>query len=141
MQELHVVPIAVGLVVTVTMHWQGRLYYRPLQRARGCGTATEGRGPGRYAMVYETLLEERRGEGGILWVTLNRPEKLNALSGTLFRELKEICDRTRRDRSVRCMVITGAGRGFCAGADFSGSDPIRLQEPQPFPDDPSDLEA
>ncbi len=92
-------------------------------------------------MAYETLLEERRGNGGILWLTLNRPEKLNALSGTLFRELADCFVRTRRDRTVRCVVITGAGRGFCAGADFSGSDPIRLPEPQPFPDDPLDLEG
>jgi 2-(1,2-epoxy-1,2-dihydrophenyl)acetyl-CoA isomerase len=95
----------------------------------------------REMMAYQTLLEERRGNGGILWITLNRPEKLNALSATLFRELAELFSRTRRDRSVRCLVITGAGRGFCAGADFSGSDPIALEEPQPFAADPNDLEG
>lgn len=73
-------------------------------------------------MDYETLLVERRGHtGGILWLTLNRPEKLNALSMTLFSELRQEFQRARSDRSVRCVVITGAGRGFCAGADFSGS--------------------
>jgi len=71
-------------------------------------------------MTYETLLTERRGEGGILWVTLNRPEKLNAINMTLFKELRQLFQDTRTDRSVRCVVITGAGRGFCAGADFSG---------------------
>lgn len=71
-------------------------------------------------MTYETILTERRGEGGILWVTLNRPEKLNAISMTLFGELREVFQGARTDRSVRCVVITGAGRGFCAGADFTG---------------------
>jgi enoyl-CoA hydratase/carnithine racemase len=76
---------------------------------------------------YETVLTERRGEtGGILWVTLNRPEKLNALSMTLFDELRRVFQATRTDRSVRCVVITGAGRGFCAGADFSGGRPAGL---------------
>ncbi len=73
-------------------------------------------------MGYETLLVEQRGEtGGILWLTLNRPEKLNALSMQLFADLRQELQRARTDRSVRCVVITGAGRGFCAGADFSGT--------------------
>lgn len=75
-------------------------------------------------MSFDNLLTERRGEyGGILWVTLNRPEKLNALSIPLFGELKTVFEDARGDRSVRCVVITGAGRGFCAGADFSSSEP------------------
>ncbi len=75
-------------------------------------------------MAYENLLVERRGEHeGILWITLNRPEKLNALSIPLFGELKQVFQEARDDRSVRCVVITGAGRGFCAGADFSASRP------------------
>ena len=86
-------------------------------------------------MEYQNLLTERRGtSGGILWVTLNRPEKLNALSMPLFDELKDVFQHARLDRSVRCVVITGAGRGFCAGADFSGSgssgerlDPLDLE--------------
>lgn len=73
-------------------------------------------------MAYENLLVERRGEQqGILWLTLNRPERLNALSIPTFQELKHVFQDAREDRSVRCVVITGAGRGFCAGADFSGS--------------------
>jgi enoyl-CoA hydratase/carnithine racemase len=78
-------------------------------------------------MTYETVLTEHRGEtGGILWVTLNRPEKLNALSMTLFDELRRVFQDARTDRSVRCVVITGAGRGFCAGADFTGGRPEGL---------------
>src|SRR3712207_3003748 len=76
----------------------------------------------RTGMAYETLLTERRGEyEGILWLTLNRPEKLNAITMTMFGELHDVFRSARTDRSVRCIVITGAGRGFCAGADASGS--------------------
>lgn len=83
--------------------------------------------PGAIPVDFETVLTERRGETrGILWVTLNRPEKLNALSMTLFSELRQVFQEARVDRSVRCLVITGAGRGFCAGADFSGSRVERL---------------
>ena len=73
-------------------------------------------------MDFETLLVERRGKReGIVWVTLNRPKKLNALSMQTFGELEALFREVRKDRSARCLVITGAGRGFCAGADFSGS--------------------
>ncbi len=73
-------------------------------------------------MAYELLLTERRGAmDGILWLTLNRPEKLNALTFPLLAELLDVFQQVRKDRSVRCIVITGAGRGFCAGMDFSGS--------------------
>ncbi|MEO8538605.1 MAG: enoyl-CoA hydratase/isomerase family protein [bacterium] len=91
-------------------------------------------------MTYETVLTDRRGEtGGILWVTLNRPEKLNALSMTLFDELRQVFQDARRDRSVRCLVITGAGRGFCAGADFTGGRPAGLQ--YATAEAPTDLEG
>ena len=81
-------------------------------------------------MVFETVLTEKRGDsGGILWVTLNRPEKLNALNMTLFDELRQVFQAARTDRSVRCVVLTGAGRGFCAGADFSGGRPGNLLYP------------
>ncbi|MGE5596669.1 MAG: enoyl-CoA hydratase/isomerase family protein, partial [Hyphomicrobiales bacterium] len=91
-------------------------------------------------MSYETVLTERRGETkGILWVTLNRPEKLNALSMTLFDELRRVFQEARTDRSVRCAVITGAGRGFCAGADFTGGRPDGLL--YPVQESPTDLEG
>ena len=80
----------------------------------------------------QPLLTERRGEtDGILWITLNRPEKLNALTFPLLRELREILFEARFDRSVRCIVITGAGRGFCAGMDFSGA---ANPDPDPIPE-------
>ncbi len=91
-------------------------------------------------MAYENLLTERRGEHeGILWLTLNRPEKLNALSMATFAELETVFREARKDRSVRCLVITGAGRGFCAGADFSGS--AAAQRTAPAEPPPLDLEG
>lgn len=70
-------------------------------------------------MAYETILEERR-ENGVVTVTLNRPEKLNALSRPMQAELRRCFEGLRLDRDVRCVVITGAGRAFCAGADVGG---------------------
>jgi 2-(1,2-epoxy-1,2-dihydrophenyl)acetyl-CoA isomerase len=52
-------------------------------------------------------------------VTLNRPEKLNALNQELLDTLPEVLQRLADDTEVRCVVLTGAGRGFCAGGDIS----------------------
>jgi enoyl-CoA hydratase/carnithine racemase len=54
---------------------------------------------------------------GVLTVTLHRPGRLNALSVSLQRELAGLWARVRGDAGVRCIVVTGAGRAFCAGAD------------------------
>lgn len=56
---------------------------------------------------------------GIATVTLNRPDKLNAFTGRMMNELIEVFDRTDADDGVKTVIITGAGRGFCAGADLS----------------------
>ncbi|MGA1362152.1 MAG: crotonase/enoyl-CoA hydratase family protein [Ilumatobacteraceae bacterium] len=58
-------------------------------------------------------------EDGIATVTLNRPDKLNAFTGRMMNELIEVFDRTDSDDGVKAVIITGAGRGFCAGADLS----------------------
>ncbi len=63
------------------------------------------------------LLNERR--GGILLVTLNRPHKLNALNRDLQTELTRTLRTIAQDRTVRCVILTGAGRGFCAGLDLT----------------------
>jgi enoyl-CoA hydratase/carnithine racemase len=55
---------------------------------------------------------------GIGTLTLNRPEVLNALRPETSREILDVLDRVRSDSSTRCLVITGAGRAFCAGDDF-----------------------
>jgi 2-(1,2-epoxy-1,2-dihydrophenyl)acetyl-CoA isomerase len=58
--------------------------------------------------------------GGVATFTLNRPEALNALNAQLRRELLAAFKAIARDAAVRSVVITGAGRGFCAGADLRG---------------------
>jgi enoyl-CoA hydratase/carnithine racemase len=57
---------------------------------------------------------------GVCTVTLHRPEKLNAFTVTMMKELIEAFDRTDADDAVRAVIVTGAGRAFCAGADVSG---------------------
>lgn len=62
------------------------------------------------------IVYELRGAGA--WIRLNRPDALNALSLGLMREFGEALAKARSDEVVRALVITGAGRGFCAGADL-----------------------
>ncbi len=64
------------------------------------------------------LLQDR--QGAVQTLTLNRPDALNALTSQLRRELLAAVNAARRDDAVRAIVITGAGRGFCAGADLRG---------------------
>jgi len=56
----------------------------------------------------------------VLTITLNRPERLNAWTATMGRELIEAFDRADADDEVGAIIVTGAGRGFCAGADLGG---------------------
>ena len=57
---------------------------------------------------------------GVLLITLDRPDRLNAFTGTMGRELIAAFDRADADDDVRAVIVTGAGRGFCAGADLGG---------------------
>jgi 2-(1,2-epoxy-1,2-dihydrophenyl)acetyl-CoA isomerase len=72
-------------------------------------------------MPYEDLLIDRQEQ--IAVVTLNRPEKLNALSRNLQNEMRAAAAELRADDSVRVVIWTGAGRGFCSGADLTGGRP------------------
>lgn len=67
---------------------------------------------------FESLRSAR--VGAVVTLTLDRPDALNALNGTLRRELLTAFKAIARDDEVRAVVITGAGRGFCAGADLRG---------------------
>ena len=60
----------------------------------------------------------RNDADGVATLTLNRPEKLNALNAGTFKELRAHLDAVAADGSVRCLVLTGAGRSFCAGNDL-----------------------
>src|SRR3954465_1522239 len=57
-------------------------------------------------------------QDGVLTITLNRPDRLNAFTATMGRELIEAFDLADADDDVRAVIVTGAGRGFCAGADL-----------------------
>ena len=65
--------------------------------------------------MYENIKVEF--EAGVVTVTLNRPEKLNAFAGQMRRDLAEALEHAGSDQGVRVVVITGAGRAFCTGAD------------------------
>ncbi len=66
-------------------------------------------------MTYENILVSET--ENILTITLNRPEKLNSFIGHMRRDLAEALEHAGSERSVRVVIITGAGRGFCAGGD------------------------
>src|SRR3954467_4122536 len=57
---------------------------------------------------------------GVLTITLNRPDRLNAFTQTMMSELIEAFDAADADDDVRAVIVTGEGRGFCAGADLGG---------------------
>jgi len=71
-------------------------------------------------MAYKTLIVDKA--DGVATVTLNRPERLNALSAELMVELGEALAEIEADSAIRCLLLTGAGRGFCSGADLASGD-------------------
>ena len=71
-------------------------------------------------MSYNTI--ELNIEAGVATLTLNRPDRLNSFNGEMHSEIRAAFNVIRADESARCMVITGNGRGFCAGQDLSDRD-------------------
>lgn len=71
--------------------------------------------------MYETVLTEDR--KGVRVITLNRPDVLNAFDATLGEELLDALAKADGEAQVRCVVLTGAGRAFCSGADLRGHTP------------------
>ena len=66
--------------------------------------------------VLQSQIEE-----GILEIRLNRPERLNALNETLTGELTQVFRELNRNREIRVVILTGEGKGFCAGADLQST--------------------
>ena len=69
-------------------------------------------------MAYEQILVETADR--VRTITLNRPDRLNAWTATMHNELKQAMHEAGADPEVRVIILTGAGRGFCAGADMGG---------------------
>jgi 2-(1,2-epoxy-1,2-dihydrophenyl)acetyl-CoA isomerase len=67
-------------------------------------------------MSYENILFSC--DGGIARLTLNRPERMNSFNDAMHAEVREALDRVSADASLRVLLLTGAGRGFCAGQDL-----------------------
>jgi 2-(1,2-epoxy-1,2-dihydrophenyl)acetyl-CoA isomerase len=78
-------------------------------------------------MAFETLMVERRDQ--VAWVTLNRPDKLNALNPQLIEDLRAAAAAIDADPEVRAVLLTGAGRAFSSGADLSADDFKDLRTP------------
>jgi len=83
-------------------------------------------------MDYQSILYQSA--DGIARITLNRPERLNSFTSSMHAELRDALAKVAADRSARVLLLTGAGRGFCAGQDLSdravapGSAPVDLGE-------------
>jgi enoyl-CoA hydratase/carnithine racemase len=80
-------------------------------------------------MDYEQILYETRGEVG--WITLNRPQKLNAWTPRMALELADAIEKANAERGIGAIVMTGAGRGFCAGADMEDTFQKRISGEDP----------
>src|SRR5262249_57419537 len=99
----------------------GRVLGRAARRGRaaraGCDehSVAAGRGESVRTMTYKCLLVELK--DGIATLTLNRPERLNALGDTLRDDLHDAVLKCGENPEVRVIVITGAGKGFCSGGD------------------------
>ena len=76
---------------------------------RGCGD-------GRTALTYQTIILDKKDH--VARITLNRPERLNALNRQMFAELNSALEDVASDREMRVLALTGAGRAFCASADI-----------------------
>ena len=67
-------------------------------------------------MDYTTIKLEKR--GGVAWLVLNRPERLNALNQTMLGEINAALDDAEADEAIRAVVVTGAGTAFSSGFDL-----------------------
>lgn len=72
--------------------------------------------------MYQTIRYEKKENIGI--ITINRPEALNALNSTVISELEQVITEVEKDESLGCMILTGEGRSFVAGADIGEQYPM-----------------
>ena len=90
-------------------------------------------------MAYEQVLYDTR--DGVATITLNRPDRLNAWTGRMHHEVKSAMREAADDEAVRVIVLTGAGRGFCAGADMNAlqgiQEGVERSTPREEPFDPN----
>jgi len=77
-------------------------------------------------MAYQSIIFEK--SEGIAVITLNRPEKLNALDHTLLQDIARAVDEVAADDEVKAVIMTGTGRAFCSGADLTGT--VRGTDPR-----------
>lgn len=84
------------------------------------------------AAEYQALALEQ--QGGVLRITMNRPDALNALNTQMVRELREVFQALYYDRSVRVVILEGAGRAFCAGLDLKESAGRKAGDGRPKPE-------
>src|ERR1700752_1871060 len=90
-------------------------------------------------MSYETIRYEVAEQ--ILTITLNRPDKLNAFTGQMMSEMLDAFDKADSDDNVRAVIVTGAGRAFCAGADLSAGPRAFDSQPEDRPESKSAIRA
>src|SRR5690606_36168135 len=81
------------------------------------GLSPERPAPGEKKMTYRTILFDS--SDGIARITLNRPERLNSFNVEMHQEVQDALQRVRSDGTSRVLVLTGSGRGFCAGQDLN----------------------
>lgn len=81
--------------------------------------------------TYEYLIVELQ-KNGVLSITLNRPDKLNALNSAVFAELALVLAQAQQDKKIKALLITGAGKAFCAGADINRLAEINAQQGYEF---------
>ena len=74
--------------------------------------------------MYQTIRFEK--QDNIAIITINRPEALNALNSTVIGELEQVITQVEQDSSLGCMILTGEGRSFVAGADIGEQMPLDL---------------
>jgi enoyl-CoA hydratase/carnithine racemase len=88
-------------------------------------------------VAYKQILTSNR--DGVLTLTLNRPDRLNAWTGIMQTEVETAIRAASTDDSVRCIVLTGAGRGFCAGADMDNLQSIQANAGATYSEKTPDL--